>query len=285
MIHCCYGVVERGGRGSGCGRPLVVDGRAITSPTVPREGWCERGAASLDDAREPLDLPADVRQALSAAWARDAALEHASIASFARFALDLLAAGAPADLVRDAHAAMRDEIDHAARCYALASRFAGRALGPGPLPIAGVTAGGSVDEAAARALVEGCVGESIAAVLARHARDAAVDPEARATLDVIARDEAEHAVLAFRFVAWALRGGDARAALRDAAQLAIDEALGAIEAGDARLDATFAAFGQPTSAVRARATREAVEEVISPCLAALFDRPRAGPAVVAREAR
>ena len=49
----------------------------------------------------------------------------AEIASFARTSLDLLALGAPADLVAETHRAALDEIEHARIAYALASAFSG----------------------------------------------------------------------------------------------------------------------------------------------------------------
>jgi hypothetical protein len=69
-----------------------------------------------------------------------ALLEHASVASFARFSLQLMAAGAPASLVEAAHRAALDEIEHARLTFRLASRYEGRALGPGPLPVDGSVA-------------------------------------------------------------------------------------------------------------------------------------------------
>jgi hypothetical protein len=47
-------------------------------------------------------------------------MEHASVAAFARFTLDLLALGAPADLVQSAQQALGDEIAHAELCFGLA---------------------------------------------------------------------------------------------------------------------------------------------------------------------
>jgi hypothetical protein len=64
----------------------------------------------------------DLRRRLAERWSRAALAEHASIASFARFTLQLLRGGL-------------DEIEHARLSFRVASVFAGRSLGPGPLPI------------------------------------------------------------------------------------------------------------------------------------------------------
>lgn len=268
QLQCCYGSLQQVNWG-GCGRPFVVDGHAVTSKAVAREDWCARA-----DGRKGVEMiPAHVRAALADRWGRDAALEHASIASFARFVLDLLAVGAPADLVRAAEAAMRDEIDHAERCYAMASRYAGSALGPGALPLGGVMVGGDVLDVALRALAEGCVGETIAAITARSALDATRDAEAREVLAVVARDEAAHAELAFRFLAWAARDQRVREGLWRALPAVIEQAAAAAMNEATREpaeEALLEAHGQPGAALRARATREAVEQVIVPCLSAVL---------------
>ncbi|MCA9546694.1 MAG: ferritin-like domain-containing protein, partial [Myxococcales bacterium] len=53
------------------------------------------------------------RARLADHWTRQALAEHASVASFARFALHLMAVGAPPDLLVATHQAGLDEIEHA----------------------------------------------------------------------------------------------------------------------------------------------------------------------------
>ena len=55
-------------------------------------------------------LDEETRLALGAWWAEIAALEHASVASFARFTLQLLSLGAPPELLADVGQASADEI-------------------------------------------------------------------------------------------------------------------------------------------------------------------------------
>ncbi len=89
----------------------------------------------MERPRTALDvsgLALEEREALGAAWLRNALMEHASIAAFARFTLELLAVGAPADLIRDSNAAASDETRHAELCFALASEYLGESEGPGP---------------------------------------------------------------------------------------------------------------------------------------------------------
>lgn len=199
-LECCYQaqIVDPNPR-SECaiGRPWRDGQRTATAPSVPRADWTR-----------PHHPPTRPDPARAHAWARAAAGEHASVAAFARLALELLAHGAPADLLRAVTQAGLDEIDHAERCYTLASRFRGAPVGPGPLPCAGpVDLGRSLAEIAAEAVRDGCIEETLGAILGRTAAEACEDPDIRADLLRIAADEEAHAALSWRLVAWALRAG------------------------------------------------------------------------------
>jgi hypothetical protein len=85
-------------------------------------GWVQVPIAS------DLTLDEATRVELARAWLADASLEHASIASFARFTLLALSFGAPADLLAEAQHAALDEVAHAQLCFGLASRYAGSPL-------------------------------------------------------------------------------------------------------------------------------------------------------------
>ncbi|MFO0615748.1 MAG: ferritin-like domain-containing protein [Polyangiaceae bacterium] len=178
---CCYTIPT----GACCGRPFTVDGEARVAPVRARSG-------------------APTEDAAAAGWLRDARMEHASIASFARFILELLELGAPAALVRAAELALGDEIEHARACFALASRFGGQRFEAGALATRAASRRGR-EEIVRGAILEGCVGETVAAFLARERLARATDPEARRVLARIAEDEARHAELAWRFVAWIAR--------------------------------------------------------------------------------
>src|SRR5262249_31111890 len=129
------------------------------------------------------DLSSEARAALADAWLKDALGEHASIASFARVSLELMAVGAPSDLIAAAHRAAVDETRHARLCFALASAYAGRALAPSAFPFSGsVVVDGDLASVAARAVAEGCVGETLAAIQASEQLAVATDPAVRAAL-------------------------------------------------------------------------------------------------------
>ncbi len=257
--ECCYDVIER----LDCqgGRPFLVAGELRTSGQVRgKRGWELIGA----EAPETATLDPETRARLEAEWARDGLFEHASVASFSRFALDLLAAGAPSDLVEDAHRAALDEVRHARLCLALASAYAGEDIAPGPFP-----AGASVDVTAnlaalaARCAEEGAIGETVAAVTAAEQLARATDPAVRAALAVIAEDEARHAELAWRTVAWAIHTGGApvRAAV-SAVFKGLAQPLP--DVASSPHDERLVAHGRLGEADRREVTTRAIEEIVLP---------------------
>lgn len=279
--QCCYTadaiIYECGGR------PFVVDGGPRTAGVATRSDWLapvDRAAVDLDDV---------TRLALAYAWTRSALDEHASIASFARFTMELLAVGAPAEIVALAQRALGDEIRHAELCFGLASRYAGSPVGPGSLAIAGGGGGDArhgLAEIAAATVREGCVGETIAAFVASAARAEAEDASVQSALSVIARDESAHAALAFRFVAWALAQGGAD--VRDAVENAVAASMATPPTPLLLSDidgapAALRAHGQLPAATRAALTAQCMAEVIAPSLRAMLRAlPAAGESSHAR---
>jgi hypothetical protein len=251
------------------GRPFLVDGALRTAPVAERSDWL--AASAWPDAE--LLSPA-LRERAGAFYAECAALEHASVASFARFTLGLLAVAAPAELVAESVRAMADEIEHARVTYDLASHFLGRRVGPGALSTQGALDDGStLDELALSTFVEGCVGETLGAVEAREAAAHAVDPVLRVALERIADDEARHAALAFRFVAWALERSPTtlvrklRAALESVRVAESGRDPGEDDGGD-----ELECYGVLTAAHRLAVRRHGFAEVVEPCASALLQR-------------
>ncbi|MBI5517930.1 MAG: hypothetical protein HY909_29430 [Deltaproteobacteria bacterium] len=210
--QCCYAFCVM----ACCGRPLMIDGAPRVAALEPRSDWYT--VERRDDGLDPVTA-----RELARAWRSDALLEHASVASFARFVLQLTAVGAPPELLQDALRAGMDEVEHARRCLALAARYDGEALGPAALPSVAEALATTLPEAAACTVREGCVGETCSALLAMAQRQRATDAFAHAALDRIAEDEAAHAELSWRFVAWALATGGA--SVREAVAVAFRSAI------------------------------------------------------------
>ncbi|MBX3200261.1 MAG: ferritin-like domain-containing protein [Labilithrix sp.] len=252
------------------GRPLRVGERVFRAAPTARDDWASRVAP---DARAEEDEA--VRAELAAYWLEQAAAEHASVASFNRFALQLLALGAPSEMLTATLDAARDEVRHAELCYGLAARYSGRPVGPGKLALPTGPLDVEPVAVALETLRDGCLGESVAAELAREASAWARDPEVATVLEGIAADEERHAELAWRAVAWlvAEHGEPVRAAVvAFAASLAGERE--AARGDDSVTD--LATHGAP-GARRQHARRSAViREIVLPCLEAL-----AGPSLAA----
>ncbi|MCB9689809.1 MAG: ferritin-like domain-containing protein [Alphaproteobacteria bacterium] len=209
------------GKSCASGRPLVVGEEVRAASLAARGDWATPSEVALPDAA--------ARSRLASWWATVAAMEHASVASFARASLELMALGAPPDLLRDTHLAAMDEVEHARLAYGLVERFSGAPAGPGPLSLEGVAPATDVGGIARALIREGCVGETVGAALALAQSRACEDPALAAILSRIADDEARHAELAWRTLRWlvAERGIDAGWAdeLVQAEVLALKEAL------------------------------------------------------------
>jgi hypothetical protein len=129
--------------------------------------------------------------------------------------MDLLALGAPPDLLSSAHRDGLDEIRHAQACLALAAAIDGGDSRPAPFGEARrarslprsrtlALAGLAVDS-----LVDGVLHEGVSArVLARLARLTEVF-EIRETIAQLAADEGRHAAHAWHVVVWCAREGGA----------------------------------------------------------------------------
>jgi hypothetical protein len=224
------------------GRPLrdAHDGAPSVATTRARGDWSTRvvGARNADRAR-------------ATRWTEDACMEHASVASFARLTLQLLALGAPARLVEASLRAGLDEIRHARLSFGVASAYAGSEVGPSELPAPHASESVTFASLALETFRDGCVNESLAAAAALWAAEDATDAAEAAVLRRIAGDEEGHAELAWQVLAWAIdRGG---APVRDAVRAARD---------------TLLEEGVPED----RRAQTIVGEVILPCVDALTRR-------------
>jgi hypothetical protein len=262
---CCYHWFEY------CsGRPLLDGAEGVIAPARSSNAWL------ADDVEPSIEGLTDrARRALAAAWLEDALREHASIAAFSRATIELLAIGAPPELVEACQHATLDEIDHARRCFSLATAYAGRPLGPGPLP--GLAPRGKdIVGLALDTFVEGCVGETIAALVAERAGERTRDPAVRATLRVIAEDEARHAALAWRTIAWAVQAGGApvETALRRLLERppTIDPVEPMDAATRAALGRAWADHGRLDDVALAQTVSDAWQDIITPMLRGLVQQ-------------
>ena len=241
------------------GRVLRIRNRAQLPEPARGDGWS-------DDVTLHVELPAPERRVLGELWLLTARMEHASVAAFSQLSLHLSALGAPARLLAATHRAALEEIRHAQACFAIARAITGEPHTAGPIKALGEARDGAIDltRLAIGSLVDGCVGEGIASdVAARSARDVD-EPTLRATLDMIAREEASHAELAWDVLAWCLEQGDASlhravAARIDALDAEMSPRLPDLRGVDAAQLARFGVIDQDTIGALASARITAVK--------------------------
>jgi len=149
------------------------------------------------------DLDQNNRMAVGSAWSTQGLGEHASVASFSKFSLQLMSVGAPPHLLMGAHQAAIDEIHHAQLCFSLSALYSNQTETPGNFPVED-TMKTSLLGMAVDTFVEGCVHETLSALEASIKLAHCTQPTVRATLSTIVRDEATHAALAWGTLRWAV---------------------------------------------------------------------------------
>lgn len=213
------------------GRPFVVDGRAVVSDVrrVQRmpvmASSCEADAmlfaAAVDEETAAAAASSSHSNAPKYDWLRQARNEHASVASFAKFSLQLMAVGAPSPLLFAAMRAGQDEVRHADSCLAMIngrddaeSIVSFDAFPPQAIDrIEAIT----LEQLALSTFREGGVGELVSALRAVQRASTAADSDSHNVAKVwrqIAQDEARHALLAWRTIEWTLSATANRTELR-----------------------------------------------------------------------
>ncbi len=249
---CCYDW------GSLCG-----GGRPLLDST----GQAHFAALERVEAEPSCDEFATLDPRIAAGWLDDARMEHASIASFLRAEAELAALDAPAALREACSRAADDERRHAHDCFTIAARY-GQSWRAPALPSASQRPA-SLDRLALDTLLEGGIGETIAALMASRAARSAHAALA-SVLERIASDELEHAALAWQTLAWAVEvGGDSvRAVLEQAASRARPRSF-ELPAPDLNAD-ELAIHGRLDARAKVRAIHDAWCELIDPVLAELL---------------
>ena len=254
------------------GRPLLVDSAPRFAPPRRRADWLADRPLP-----ETASLPADVREALAAHFKAMGAMEHASIGSFARFSLELLALGAPPALLREAHVAAEDEIVHAELAYAMATAYSGEPVGPGALNVKGVVPCDDPRDIVSALVKEACVGETVAAAEALHLAGSVQDPALAALHAQVAEDEARHAELGWRTLAWML---SERPELAVEADRAFSEAIREIGSLPVTASSVVAPeWGLLSSAALGEVRQRAARDIVGPCRLGLMEAALSGQRV------
>jgi hypothetical protein len=247
-----------------CGRPFLVAGQPRLASTRRNASWTERTLGAL----ERPDDPNLVRRLVDH-WTEIALMEHASVAAFARFTLQLMELGAPAELIEEATRAQSDEIRHARVAFDLASHYGARPVAPGPLDLCGIALGSSLEDVVTTTIDEGCVGETLAALELAQAAEQVADETLRALLETIAQDEARHAALAWKAVHWIVQRHPELHGVCEREFARVAESLRPPIASDDSSSAS-ARYGVLSASTRAAIGMQAMSDVIVPCARALL---------------
>ncbi len=145
-------------------------------------------------------------------WRAMAVEEYESIAAFGELALDLMAAGAPAELITRCHRAALEEAGHTQACLEVATLLDGRegavaARPPGNTRRRPRWRRALLVRLAVESYLDGCIGEGSAARVLGALVAEARHPEVREVLRVLAREEMGHARLGRDVVRWCRAAG------------------------------------------------------------------------------
>jgi hypothetical protein len=182
--------------------------------------------------------------------------------------------------------AMADETQHARLAFDLATRFGRVPCGPGYLDVSSALGANDWTDVVKTTFVEGCIGETVAAMEAAEALQHARDPQVRAALKVIARDERRHAELAWQFIDWALSqtpqlATELRNLIHD------EQAEASLRAGESALamrrlttnassdERAKLAHGVVPEELSAQLRLSVLQTVVAPCAEALLKRVQA----------
>lgn len=175
--------------------------------------WSASTASELSDG---------LRSGLAELWRARMVAEHRSVGIFALYALDLLGAGAPAEVLSLACRAALDEVRHAELFARLASLYSGHPETPPPgiPPMPDDPSVPIGHQVAREALHLSVCAETYSAVLLAELHARARDPVVRDVLAVVIADEIYHARMGWAFIAQRIAPGSAdstavRSALQD----------------------------------------------------------------------
>ncbi|MGB1015723.1 MAG: ferritin-like domain-containing protein [Nannocystaceae bacterium] len=235
------------------------------------------GEARVADTRcSPSQAATSPDPAMAAHWQKIGRLEHASVASFARFLNQLLALGAPPELLAQTRAALSDEIRHTKLCLQMAAQFGAR-VSLGKFNLGGAQAARVSRVTVARHLfAEACLGETVGVAQALESGSASTDPASVRVYTQIARDELRHAQLAWQALRWLL---DSATAEERGQIVAVTRGL--LEATERQVERERPQqrglkrleFGLLGPAAERETWRETLREVIRPSFEAIVSRP------------
>ncbi len=156
-------------------------------------------------------LAPEVRAELARIWGERIPTEYRSITGFSTLSFDLIAAGAPVDLVAVCHRVAIDELRHTELAVKMVEIYGGEKPEL-PRELSSLPADESltvVAQACRSAILISCLGETFACTELAMLRERAVDPVVEGVLRVFLSDEIVHARIGWAYLAHAFKTADA----------------------------------------------------------------------------
>ena len=229
------------------GTPLDTEHQRLMRRRQQPIPWAQTTAGSL--------LPEE-RARLAETWRRRAAAEYLAVSTFSFLAVDLVAAGAPADVLSHAARSQLDEIRHAELAIRMVEIYGGQRIEPpaGMSRLPYDKTRPKLHQAVANTLLVSCVSETYATTVLIATRELTTDPVAHAVLTSIYSDEVMHARLGWSYLRYGIEQGGQ--GVIDAAAEMVPRAL----RGVANVVEAERPVGEVTEAVRRHGLMTPAEE-------------------------
>jgi len=261
----------------GEGRPLLTECEVTVAPLVMGKGWVSSVPTSEVNNISPKEL-----EQLIEYWTFAAQLEHSSVASFARFTMQMLSFSVPADLLLAIQTATADEVKHAQSAAHILSTLTKKQVSFGALPLEGITLKTSRRELIEALIREACMSETLGVAEITEALRLSEQELVSQHLNTLLEDETMHAALAWRSLRWLITSAhnSEQAELIDHAVEIFD--LVAIEMGLVQQSysrpichhSTLNQWGVLTDSQKYEIRHQAYNEIILPCVKGLEEQLR-----------
>jgi len=182
------------------GRPYMQEEGPVVAHLKRQKGSWRRNEQSI------IFHNTSARRQAGTFYLESAQYEHASVASFNRFVLELMKFGAPAHLIQQAQLAAMDEIRHAQSAFAIANELLNDQFQPDKMDLTMKLADNLYDFAAA-VLEEAAINETLAVLLAAEQLRIVTCPMIKEYLQEVVREESQHSELAFMTLRWCIEKG------------------------------------------------------------------------------
>ena len=242
------------------GRPYMQEGKTVVARLEAKKG---------DWQHEELPISfgsTEERRIAGQFYLRMGLGEHASVASFNRFSLELMSLGAPAHLIQKAQEAALDEIRHAKRAFSIARSLLNKEDQPQQMSI-DVHLAPNYLELAKVVLEEAAIQETLSVLLAAEQLRVAQCPVIVEYLREVVEDESRHAELAFETLRWCIEKGGSE--VREMIQRRMEAPIKLSTASYP--ETAVQALGIPEQAKLQQMVRRGVEQVVLPSLRSLID--------------